>query len=90
MAWEFLAPQSSQKSTDDDADGAAFAVFPEEEEVGGSFLNTVADVEVPGNDGVKTAIEGVVMKAFVTSEYLDETAGVEGIKGGLELGTRDW
>ena len=87
MTWEFVAPHSSQKSTDVDADGVIFAVFSED---GGSFLTIV--VEVPGtdtrNDGVKTAIELVFMKAFVISVYLDDD-GAEGAKGGLGLGTKD-
>ena len=87
MAWEFLASQSSQKSFDVEATGGEFTA---------SLLNTVADLEVPGvdtsNDGVKTAIEFVLKKAFVTLEYLDEAAGagVEGANVGLGLGTRDW
>ena len=94
MAWEFLASQSSQNSTDVEATGGEFTAFWERD--GTSLLTTVADLEVPGvdtsNDGVKTAIEFVLKKAFVTLEYLDEAAGagVEGANVGLGLGTRDW
>ena len=93
MAWEFLESQSSQKSSDVEATGEITA-FSEGD--GTSLLTTVADLEVPGvdtsNDGVKTAIEFVLKKAFVTLEYLDEAAGagVEGANVGLGLGTRDW
>ena len=91
MPCEFLAPQSSQNSTDVEAEGGIFAVFSEEE--GGSFLTLVPDVEALGvvtrNDGLKTAIELVVKKAFMISEYLDEL-GAKGAKGRLGFGTRDW
>ena len=84
MAWEFLASQSSQKSFDVEATGGEFTA---------SLLTTVADLEVPGvdtcSDGVKTAIEFVLKKAFVTLEYFDED-GAEGANVGLGFGTNDW
>ena len=90
MAWEFLASQSSQKSFDVEATGEITA-FSERD--GTSLLTTVADLEVPGvdtcSDGVKTAIEFVLKKAFVTLEYFDED-GAEGANFGLRFGTNDW